>query len=524
MVGINATRLFSVLYSETLNVGRVMTPTLGMVVMREAAISAFKSEPFYTVQIIFPDFSAASERIKEKGEAEEILKKCKRNGKAVVTGVEQKNRWEKAPALYDLTSLQRDANRVLGYTAQQTLDYTQSLYEKKLVTYPRTDSRYLTSDMSEKISGLVSEVAKSLGSREEIVVNAAQVINNRKVSDHHAIIPTQSMTKADWKGLPLGERAVLKLIAVRLLAAVSKAHGYAETTMELDCAGVTFSAKGKAVREGGWKRVEALFCSESKSKEERNLPIVSKGDVLDMESTEIKEGKTTPPKHFTEDTLLQAMESAGSDEMPTEAERKGIGTPATRSGIIEKLVQKGFMERKGDNKVKHLIPTEKGIALIMVMPEQIQSASMTADWEEKLLRIERQDYEADAFLQEIEEMITLLVKNYKVVKGADVFMSKNAVVGKCPHCGSEVVERQKGWFCGNRECRFILWKDNGYFNQIGKKLTPHIVDELLRDGRTKLKDCKSKRTGKNYDATVLLFTEADGRAKFHMEFKNGGKE
>ena len=522
IVGINATRLFSVLYGQTLNIGRVMTPTLGMAVMREAAISAFRSEPFYTVQLGFPEFVAASERLKEKKLAEELVKKCRDSSKAVVTKIEQKDKTEKAPALYDLTSLQRDANRVLGFTAQQTLDYTQNLYEKKLVTYPRTDSRYLTGGLPE----LVSRVVQALDRKETFSVNAAQVINNKRVSDHHAIIPTHSMANADLQELPTGERSVLQLIAVRLLVAVSKAHCYAETTMELTCADTVFTAKGKAVREEGWKGIEAIFRPERKFKEEKevkNLPVVSKGDVLTFEKVEIKEGMTSPPKHFTEDTLLQAMETAGADEMPEEAERKGIGTPATRAGIIEKLVQKGFIERKGDKKVKYLIPTDKGIALITVMPEQIQSPSMTADWEEKLVRIERRDYEAEAFMKEIEEMVTSLVKTYEVVKGADVPMSKNTVIGKCPHCGSEVIERQKGWFCANRKCRFVLWKDNGYFNHIGKRLTTHIVDQLLRDGRAKLKDCKSKKTGKNYNATVLLTTEADGRAKFQMEFDNGGK-
>lgn len=303
IVGINATRLFSVLYGQTLNVGRVMTPTLGMAVMREAAISAFRSEPFYTVQLGFPEFTATGERLKEKAVAEELVKRCKASSRAVVTKIEQKDKTEKAPALYDLTSLQRDANRILGFTAQQTLDYTQNLYEKKLVTYPRTDSCYLTEDMAEGLPELVSRVAKAFGKNESFSVNAAQVINNKKVSDHHAIIPTQSMANADLQELPAGERAVLQLIAVRLLVAVSKSYYYAETIMELTCADAVFTAKGKAVREEGWKGIEAMFRPERKSKEEKevkNLPVVSKDDVLTIENVEIKEGKTSPPKHFTD--------------------------------------------------------------------------------------------------------------------------------------------------------------------------------------------------------------------------------
>lgn len=301
IVGINATRLFSVLYGQTLNVGRVMTPTLGMAVMREAAISAFRSEPFYTVQLGFKEFTATGERMKEKTIAAELLKKCKKSSAVIVTKVEQKDKTEKAPALYDMTSLQRDANRILGFTAQQTLDYTQSLYEKKLVTYPRTDSRFLTKDMEEGLPNLVSKVAKVFGNNETFSVNAAQVINNKKVSDYHAIIPTQSMVNADLQELPAGERAVLQLIAVRLLVAVSKSYCYAETILELTCANAVFTAKGKAVREEGWKGIEAIFRLERKSKEEKevkNLPVVSNGDTLNFENVEIKEGKTSPPKRL----------------------------------------------------------------------------------------------------------------------------------------------------------------------------------------------------------------------------------
>ncbi len=308
IVGINATRLFSVLYGQTLNVGRVMTPTLGMVVMREAAISAFRSEPFYTIQIDFPEFAATSERMKEKTGAEELLKKCQEDKIAIVTKVEQKDKQEKAPALYDLTSLQRDANRVLGFTVQQTLDYTQSLYEKKLVTYPRTDSRYLTSDMAEGLEELVVKVADLLGQRERFAANADQVINNKKVSDHHAIIPTQSTVNADLQELPSGERAVLQLIAIRLLVSVSQAYRYAETTLELTCGDNVYTAKGKAIQEEGWKKTEALFHPDCKSKEEKNLPVIAKGDVLSIKNAEIKEGKTTPPKHFTDVIHFESRE------------------------------------------------------------------------------------------------------------------------------------------------------------------------------------------------------------------------
>lgn len=524
IVGINATRLFSILYGQTLNVGRVMTPTLGMVVMREAAISAFRSEPFYTIQLGFPEFTAISEKIKDCALAEKLEKKCIDNGSVVITKIEKKEKQENAPTLYDLTSLQRDANRILGFTAQQTLDYAQSLYEKKLVTYPRTDSRYLTEDMADSVSELVSQVSVVFGFLQVSFVNVSQVINSKKVTDHHAIIPTKSMSDTDLRGLPAGELAILRLISNRLLVAVGRPYCYSETIMELDCGGVIFTAKGKSIRDDGWKQMEREFWLDDKLKKENiDLPNVAVGEKLSIAHVEIKEGKTTAPKHFTEDTLLQAMENAGAKEMQEGTDYRGIGTPATRAGIIEKLIQKGFVERKGNKKIKHLVPTNKGIALITVIPETIQSPTMTADWEEKLASIEREDYEAKDFVHEIEEMVCSLVNTYEAVKGAEFLLPKTAVIGSCPHCGSEVIERSKGWFCVNRECRFALWKEGGYFQRIGKRLTGRIAEQLIKEQKVKLNDCQSVKTGKKYSTTIFLETESDGSAKFRMEFGNGGK-
>ncbi|MCD8013466.1 MAG: DNA topoisomerase 3 [Lachnospiraceae bacterium] len=525
IVGINATRLFSCLYRQTLNVGRVMTPTLGMTVDREAAIAAFVPEPFYTVRLLADGCEAASERFKEKATAIALRDACKKEMETKVKAVERKEKQEKAPALYDLTSLQRDANRLLGFTAQQTLDYTQSLYEKKLCTYPRTDSRFLTDDMAGMLPGLVEHTAAAFGISENLSVNAGQVTDSKKVSDHHAIIPTKEVQHCNFTELPKGEFAVLQLIAARLLCAVGEPYRYAETTVELECAGQVFTAKGKTVLDEGWKAVEKCFFAAKSEKQSSGLPQLAEGTVLPLTSVDMKEGKTTPPKHFTEDLLLQAMETASVDEFPDEAERKGIGTPATRAATIEKLVQKGFLERKGSGKVKSLIPTDKGKALITVTPEQIQSPSMTADWEEKLVQIEKGLYPAEDFMQEISGMMETMVNTYEVVKGADTLMSNVKVIGNCPHCGAEVVEREKGWFCANRECRFVLWKDNAYFQKIGKRMTAQIAEKLVRDGRVRLKDCKSQKTGKTYNASLLLSTEADGRAKFTMEFDKdkGGK-
>ena len=528
IVGMNATRLFSCLYHQTLNIGRVMTPTLAMVVMRDAEIAAFKPKPFYTVQLGMNGITAASRRFDEKGDAQQLLAKCKETMKAVIKSMDRKEKTERAPLLYDLTSLQRDANRILGFTAQQTLDYTQALYEKKLVTYPRTDSRYLTEDMKPMLPSLISQVAEKIGvdasllksdDNTEIAVDV--MCDSRKVSDHHAIIPTKTMCATDFAELPSGEKSVLQLIAVRLLCAAAPDHRYAEDTIVLTCGGEEFSKKIKTVLLGGWKDIwQRFYPVKDKEKEAYTGPTLSPDAIVSLSQAEIKEGKTTAPKRFTEDTLLSAMETAGAEDIPEDAERKGLGTPATRAGTIEKLVQKGFMERKGDKKTRYLASTDKGNSLITVMPEQIQSASMTADWEQKLLRMEHGDYEAQDFMREITDMISGLVQNYEAVKGAETLMSDHKRVGACPCCQADVLEKQKGWFCSNKECRFVLWKDNAFFKRIGKHLSSGMVEKLLSDGRIRLKDCKSQKSGKTYNATLLLSTEENGRANFHLEFEN----
>lgn len=523
IVGINASRLFSCLYGRPLAVGRVMTPVLAMTVVREAAIAAFVPEKFYTVSLALAGGAAASsKRFPQKSDAEALLAACKKEVHATVQRVERKEKSEKPPLLYDLTTLQRDANRLLGYSAQQTLDYAQSLYEKKLITYPRTDSRYLTEDMAASLPGLVAGTSAAFSISEEVPIHMEQVIDGSKVTDHHALLPTASMARADLSALPIGEMSILRLIAARLLCAVGEPYRYAETTLTAICAGEEFTVKGKVVLSDGWKGIERKVLGEllGKKKEPTVLPDMQEQSECKIAGTELKEGQTSPPKHFDEDLLLHAMETASADSMPEGVERQGLGTPATRAATIEKLVQKGFLERKGSKKTKVLLPTDKGKALITVMPEQIQSADMTADWEAKLLRIERGEMEPEEFMTEIKDMISSLVNTTEAVKGANMLM-KNKVAGICPNCGKPVVEREKGWFCENRECRFALWKDNAYFKRLGKHLDSRMVDKLLRDGRVRLKDCKSAK-GKTYNATVLLSTEADGRSKFSLEFENGG--
>ena len=522
MVGINASRLFSCLYGQPLAVGRVMTPVLAMTVVREAAIAAFVPQKFYTVELeLTSGCTASSRRISEKDAAENLLAECRKEMISTIQKVTRKEKSENPPLLYDLTALQRDANRLLGFTAQQTLDYAQSLYEKRLITYPRTDSRFLTEDMAASLPGLVADTGGAFAVEEPFPIHVQQVINGSKVNDHHALLPTKSMAKADLAALPAGERNILRLIAARLLCAVGEPHRYAETTLTTICAEEEFSAKGKVVLSDGWKAVERKMLGEllGKQKEPAVLPDVQEQSQCCVTGAELKEGQTSPPKSYTEDTLLSAMQAAGADSMPQGVERQGIGTPATRAATIEKLVQKGFLERKGSKKTKVLLPTDKGKALITVMPEEIQSPEMTADWETKLLRIERGEMEPNEFMTEIKEMISSLVTTTEARKGANALM-KNKVIGVCPNCGKSVVEREKGWFCENRECRFVLWKDNAFFKRLGKRLDAHVADKLLRDGRVRLKDCKSAK-GKTYNATVLLSCEADGRSKFSLEFEGG---
>ena len=534
LVGINATRLFSVLYHRTLNVGRVMSPTLALIVHREAEIDAFRPEPFYTVMLGLSDFTAAGERCKDKTEAQRQQEACV-NSPAVVQKVERKEKSEKPPALYDLTTLQREANRLLGYTAQQTLDYLQNLYEKKLCTYPRTDSRYLTSDMAESLPMLVNATAKAMSFANGVAVrcDVSRVIDDKKVTDHHAVIPTQNLRTTDLNSLPVGERAILELVALRLLCAVGQPYEYAETMVTLECAGYPFTAKGRAVLKPGFKELEGRYRSSLKNAPEpdkdtdaKALPLVSEGQTFEVMVPGIKEGKTSPPKHFTEDSLLAAMETAGAKDMPEDAERKGLGTPATRAGILEKLVSAGFVERRKSKKTVQLMPTHAAISLITVLPEQLQSPLLTAEWEYKLKEIERGELKPDAFMDGIAAMLRELVSNYQVIEGAEVlFPSDREIIGKCPRCGGNVTESKQGFFCENRSCRFALWKNSKFFSAKKKQLTKAVAAELLGKGKVPLKGCYSEKTGKTYDAVVVL--EDDGQhANFKLEFdrQKGGKK
>lgn len=498
LVGINATRYFSLIYGHTLNIGRVMSPTLSLLVQRNSEIASFIPEPFYKVELDC-GFRLSSDRLTDKQAAQALSTACK-NASITILSTDRKEHTEKAPALYDLTTLQRDANRILGFTAQQTLDYLQSLYEKKLCSYPRTDSRYLTDDMEKSVPEYAAISAIILGTNVPDTIHTQQICNSKKVTDHHAIIPTQSAGKIDIGTLPVGEQEIMKLIATSFLRGICLEYKYAITLITADCLGNTFQAKCKEISEPGW-----TIYSAKEDKDCDTLPSVAEGQVFPVSKVALKEGKTTAPKYHTEDTLLAAMENAGSKDMPEDVERKGIGTPATRAGILEKLVSSGFIQRKKSKKAVYLHPTEIGIALITVLPEQLQSPLLTAEWEYRLKKVESGSLSESEFLQGIAEMIIDLIQGYTPYPGAEVlFPPEHNSIGKCPRCGASVTEHNKGYFCERKACNFALWKNNRFFEAKKKTLDASTATALLKHGQVLLKNCYSAKTGKYYDATVIM--------------------
>ena len=528
LIGINATRLFSVLYGVTLNVGRVMSPTLALLVQRESDIESFISKPFYVPEITCGGFTASGEKMTERSEAEKIRMDCDHNS-AFVRSVEKKVKTIQPPCLYDLTTLQRECNRIYGYTAQQTLDYVQSLYEKKLATYPRTDSQYLTKDMQATAASLILWLRDNMpfgkGCAGEPDID--RVTDDSKVTDHHAIIPTVEIARTDLSELPSGERDVLTLLAVRLLCATTQANRFEAVTAILDCQGHTFTAKGKTILQSGWKEVERIHRmsikqseTEHRENEDAALPVLKEGQTFETVSASLREGKTSPPKHYTEDTLLSAMETAGAEDMPDDAERKGLGTPATRAATLEKLVSAGFVQRKK----KQLIPTEKGRNLIAVLPDNIKSPILTAEWESMLKQVEHGELSATSFMDQIADMSQTLVKEHTAPEErfADLFPSSretaHEAVGVCPRCGAPVYEGKKGFFCDNRECSFALWKDNRFFSSKKKSITKSVAAALLKEGRISMSGLYSEKTGKTYDAEVILDDTGGKYVNFKLEF------
>ena len=510
LVGMNATRLMSLVYHRTLNVGRVVSPTLALLVERKREIEEFKPETFYTVALNCGGVLLSSERIAEKAEADTLADAC--TDEVHITNIERKEKHENPPTLYDLTTLQRQANRELGFTAQQTLDYLQALYEKQLVTYPRTDSRYLTDGMAAKVPALVGVAAKLLDVNTPVSVNAEQVCDSAKVTDHQAVVPTPSAGRVNLATLPEGEAAVLHLVCRRLLCAVSEPFTYDETEAEAECSGHIFRAKGKSVINLGWRAYTG-------APDWTALPEFTEGTAMTIGDATVKEGKTTPPAAFTEDTLLAAMEHAGAKETPVDAERRGLGTPATRAATIEKLVTGGFAARVRGR----LVPTGAGASLVTVLPDVLRSPLLTAEWEHRLKMVELGELDAGLFLNDIEHMVRGLVANYQPVAEASVlFPTGRVAVGKCPRCGGVVSEVKNGYFCESLDCKFGLWRDNKFLAAKRISLTRILATELLEKGRVHLDEIYSQRMDKYYPGDLILHDDGE-RATYYLSFKGGKK-
>ena len=511
IIGINATRLFSCLYDKTLNVGRVQTPTLKMLVDRGEAISHFKKEKYYHVRLDLSGAEAASERISDKAGADTLKAACEVET-AVCVSLTKEKKTAAPPKLFDLTSLQREANKIYGYTAKQTLDLAQTLYEKRLLTYPRTDSAFLTDDMGDTAAKTVAMLSEKLPFMEgaEFTPDVSRTLDSSKVSDHHAIIPTMELAKTDPAALPESERNILTLAGTRLIFAAAAPHIFEAVTAVFSCADTEFTARGKTVLAGGWKDLERRYRATLKGKpdpedteEENTLPELAEGQTFTNPTTKVTEHFTTPPKPHNEATLLSAMERAGNEDTDPDAERRGLGTPATRAAVIEKLVKSGFAERKG----KQLIPTQNGAALVSVLPDMLTSPQLTAEWENNLTQIAKGAADAGDFMQRIEAMARELVKENATAdkdKAAFTGGEEKPSIGKCPRCGSPVWEGKKNFYCSNRDCAFTMWKNDRFFEERKVTFTPKIAAALLKSGKANVKGLYSPKTGKTYDGIIVL--------------------
>ena len=526
IIGINATRLFSCLYHKTLNVGRVQTPTLKMLVDRGEAISHFKKEKYYHVRLDLSGAEAASERISDKPGADTLKAACEAEA-AVCVSLTKEKKTTAPPKLFDLTSLQREANKIYGYTAKQTLDLAQTLYEKRLLTYPRTDSAFLTDDMGDTAAKTVAMLSGKLPFMEgaEITPDVSRTLDSSKVSDHHAIIPTMELAKTDLSTLPESERNILTLAGARLIFAAAEPHIFEAVTAVFSCAGTEFTARGKTVLAGGWKDLERRYRATLKGKpdpedmeEENTLPELSEGQTFTNPTAKVTEHFTTPPKPHNEATLLSAMEHAGNGDTDPDAERRGLGTPATRAAVIEKLVKSGFAERKG----KQLIPTQNGAALVSVLPDMLTSPQLTAEWENNLTQIAKGAAEAGEFMQRIEAMARELVKqNTAADKGKAAFTGgeEKPSVGKCPRCGCPVHEGKKNFYCSNRECAFTMWKNDRFFEERKVTFSVKIAAALLKSGKANVKGLYSPKTGKTYDGSIVLADTGGKYVNYRIEVK-----
>lgn len=523
LIGMNATRAYTTKYYKKLVVGRVQTPTLAMLTERQDRIEHFQKETFYRVELTDGKLVAVSENITNKADAELLAALCD-GSEVIITELKREQKKVSPPKLYDLTSLQREANRYFGFTAKKTLDLLQELYEEKLVTYPRTDSRFVTEDMIGTVEELAGKMPLMLPFVEygQLGHNIKRVVNNEKVSDHHAILPTKEAVEKGIMDLSVDKKNLMILIGQQVLQAVGEDYLYEQTDVTVNCQKNEFTARGKTAVQMGFKDVEKAFRSHcvktEKEDSDRQLEIpygYQKGMQLFNVKAETSIHYTSPPKSFNEDTLLAAMETAGNKEFDEKTEKKGLGTPATRASTIEKLVASGYAQRKG----KQIIPTAEGRELIRVMPENLKSAGLTAEWENRLLLMERGELNGEQFMDDIVAMLEEILNGCRKIpeEERNRFQTAKELIGKCPVCGSDIFEGKRNFYCSNRQCDFALWKDNRFLEGMEKKLDKKMAKELLDKACTHIKGLYSKKKDARFDADLLMTLE-NGKPKFHLEF------
>lgn len=525
LVGMNATRAYTTKYFKKLTVGRVQTPTLAMLVERAGQISNFQKEKYFNVELDCDGIPAIRQKIFDLNEAKQLRKRCQ-GSEAVVTAVNETEKKVKSPKLYDLTTLQREANRIYGMTAKQTLDTAQSLYELKLITYPRTDSQYLTEDMEQTARNVIHQIHEKYQLTgpfdQPEQPDVKKVMNNSKVTDHHAIIPTVELASSHLDELKSWEEKILFLIAVHTVMAMSKDHIYLETEVEVECQGECFKAKGKSVLQDGWKIYENCFKNPDRlaipdpaQEMKEQMPKVAEGQKFYAVTAEKTEHYTSPPKPYSEDTLLAAMETAGNKEFDEDTEKKGLGTPATRAGIIEKLIHSQYAIRKG----KQILPTDDGKVLIEILPDFLKSASMTAEWENQLLLMEHGKIAPEQFMSGITKMLAMMLNRCDEISDDETrrFQTKESI-GTCPVCGSLVYESKKNFYCSNHDCHFALWKENRYLQSMEKKLDKNMAAELLKNGSVHVKDLYSKKKDLYFEADLHMEADENGRVNFSLSF------
>ena len=530
LIGMNGTRAYTTRYFKRLVVGRVQTPTLAMIAERQERIEHFQKEAFYKVALTDGKLTVVSENIANE-EAADLLAALCNGSTAVVTQMKKENKKAFPPRLYDLTSLQREANRYFGYTAKRTLEMLQELYEEKLVTYPRTDSQFVTEDMKDSVEELVGKmpVLLSFADYGQLGHGIKRVINNAKVSDHHAILPTKEAVEKGISDLPADKKNLMMLICQQLVQATGEEYLYEQTDITVKCQEHDFKAIGKIPVQMGFKEVEKAFkqlCVKAEPVEEKEKETsIPAGYEEGMRLFPVKAEKTThytsPPKPFNEDTLLAAMETAGNKEFDSETEKKGLGTPATRASIIEKLVSSGYAQRKG----KQILPSTEGKELVKVMPEYLKSAVMTAEWENQLLMMEKGQITDTQFMGEITSLVRKILEVCREIPEEERrrFQTAREVIGKCPVCGCDVFEGKQNFYCSNRQCDFALWKENRFLGSMEKNLDKKMARELLDKACTHVKGLYSKKKDMKFDADLLLTLE-DGKPRFHLEFPKKKKK